>query len=124
MVRGLFPRTEQHAVLATLEPSVVFLTSANIERLLPGCSFDSSAWTLANPHLANHGAELLVENAQSFTRQPTFSTTASAPPWASPRHERRSGCSTSGGQPRHPGRWPGLAYLSLVQLVPVQRPDV
>ncbi len=36
MVRGLFPRAEQDAVLATLEQSVVFVTSANIERLLHG----------------------------------------------------------------------------------------
>src|SRR5580704_14825998 len=31
MVRGLFPRAEQEAVLSTLERSVVFITSANIE---------------------------------------------------------------------------------------------
>ena len=32
MVRGLFPRAEQDAVLGTLEQSVALLTSANIER--------------------------------------------------------------------------------------------
>ena len=63
MVRGLFPRAEQEAVLATLEQSVVFITSANIERLLHGCSFDSSAWTLANLYLASVGAELLAKDA-------------------------------------------------------------
>jgi hypothetical protein len=63
MVRGLFPRAEQDAVLATLEQSVVFITSANIESLLHRCSFDSSAWTLANLYLASVGAELLAKNA-------------------------------------------------------------
>jgi hypothetical protein len=51
MVRGLFPRVEQDAVLATLETSVVFVTSANIEPLLLEHGYDSSAWTLANLYL-------------------------------------------------------------------------
>jgi hypothetical protein len=63
MVRGLFPRAEQDAVLATLEQSVVFVTSANIEPLLLKTSFDSSAWTLANLYLACLGAELLGADA-------------------------------------------------------------
>jgi hypothetical protein len=63
MVRGLFPRAEQDAVLTMLERSVVFLTSANIEPLLSECSFDASAWTLANPYLASVGGELLGEDA-------------------------------------------------------------
>jgi hypothetical protein len=63
MVRGLFPRAEQDLVLATLEQSVVFLTSANIEPLLFERAFDSSAWTLANLYLASIGAELLGEDA-------------------------------------------------------------
>ena len=63
MVRGLFPRAEQDAVLATLEQSVVFITSANIETLLHECGFDSSAWTLANLYLASLGAELLGKDA-------------------------------------------------------------
>jgi hypothetical protein len=63
MVRGLFPRAEQQVVLATLEKSVVFLTSENIERLLNGPGFDSSAWTLANIYLASLGADLLSANA-------------------------------------------------------------
>jgi hypothetical protein len=50
-------------VLATLEKSVVFLTSANIEPLLLDHGFDSSAWTLANLYLASLGAELLDEDA-------------------------------------------------------------
>jgi len=63
MVRGLFPRVEQDEVLATLEKSVVFLTSANIEALLLEHGYDSSAWTLANLHLASLGADLLGEDA-------------------------------------------------------------
>ena len=63
MVRGLFPRVEQDAVLAMIEQSVVFLTSANIEPLLLDQAFDGSAWTLANLYLASLGAELLGEDA-------------------------------------------------------------
>lgn len=63
MVRGLFPRTEQNAVLGRLEQSVVFTTSANIERLLRRCRFDSTAWTLANLYFASFGAELLGKDA-------------------------------------------------------------
>jgi len=63
MVRGLFPRVEQDIVLAALEKCVVFLTSANIEPLLLGQGFDSSAWTLANLYLGSLGAELLGEDA-------------------------------------------------------------
>lgn len=63
MVRGLFPRVEQDQVLATLEKSVVFLTSVNIEPLLLEHGYDSSAWTLANLYLASLGAELLGDDA-------------------------------------------------------------
>jgi hypothetical protein len=63
MVRGLFPRAEQDAVLAALEQSVVFITKANIERLIRECAFDNSAWTLANLYLASLGAELLAKDA-------------------------------------------------------------
>jgi hypothetical protein len=63
MVRGLFARAEQDRVLATLERSVVFITSANIERLIYDCAFDSSSWTLANLYLASLGAELLGKEA-------------------------------------------------------------
>jgi hypothetical protein len=62
MVRGLFPRAERDAVLATIGRSVVFVTSANIAPLLLERSFDSSAWTLANLYLASVGAELLGED--------------------------------------------------------------
>jgi hypothetical protein len=63
MVRGLFPRLEQDAVLATLQKSVVFLTSANIEPIMIEHGYDSSAWTLANLYLASLGAELLGDDA-------------------------------------------------------------
>jgi hypothetical protein len=63
MVRGLFPRVEQDAVLSRLEQSVVFTTSKNIERLIHECTFDKSAWTLANLYLASVGAELLAKDA-------------------------------------------------------------
>jgi hypothetical protein len=63
MVRGLFPRVEQNAVLMMLERSVVFLTSANVEPLLLGHGYDSSAWTLANLYLESLDAELLGEDA-------------------------------------------------------------
>lgn len=63
MVRGLFPRAEQDVVLATIEQSVVFLTSTNIEPVLLKQSFDGSAWTLANLYLASLGAKLLGEDA-------------------------------------------------------------
>ena len=63
MVRGLFARAEQDAVLATLEKSVVFLTTSNIEPLLLENGFDRSAWDLANLYLASLGDELLGEGA-------------------------------------------------------------
>jgi hypothetical protein len=63
MVRGLFPRAEQDVVIATLERSIVFLTSANIEQLLTERSFRTRAWTLANLYLASLGALLLAAKA-------------------------------------------------------------
>ena len=63
MVRGLFPKAEQDLLLAMLQRSVIFVTGANIESLLLECSFDGSAWTLANLYLASVGAELLGEDA-------------------------------------------------------------
>jgi hypothetical protein len=68
MVRGLFPRAERDAVLATIGRSVVFVTSANIAPLLFERSFDSSAWTLANLYLASVGAELLGEDTPHLVR--------------------------------------------------------
>lgn len=66
MVRGLFPRAEQDVVLAMLARSIVFVTSENIEALLLERSFDSSAWDLANLHLASLGAELLGDEAPNL----------------------------------------------------------
>ena len=66
MVRGLFPRVEQGAILAMLEKSVVFVTSSNIEDLLLGPGFDSSAWTFANLYLASLNAPLLADDAPSL----------------------------------------------------------
>lgn len=63
MVRGLFPPSEQGAVLALLERSVVFVTSANIETLILARPFDRSAWSLANLHLESVGADLLGKTA-------------------------------------------------------------
>src|SRR6188768_697542 len=42
MVRGLFARAEQDIVLATLEKSVVYVTSETIERILLNHGYDSS----------------------------------------------------------------------------------
>lgn len=63
MVRGLFPREEQDAVLAVLERSVVFVTPANIVQVLLKSSWLNTAWDLANLYLLGVGAELLGEDA-------------------------------------------------------------
>ncbi|MHB8590132.1 MAG: hypothetical protein ACYDA0_15010 [Candidatus Dormibacteraceae bacterium] len=63
MVRGLFPRAEQAAVLGMLESSVVFVTSNNIDRLLQDQVWDRSAWNLANLFLSSVGADLLGQDA-------------------------------------------------------------
>ena len=66
MVRGLFPRAEQDIVLATLEGSVVYVTSENIESLLLASDFDRTAWDLANLYLGSLGAALLGKDAPSI----------------------------------------------------------
>jgi hypothetical protein len=63
MVRGLFPKAEQAAVLAALEKSVVYVTAETVEPLLLNHSYDSSAWDLANLYLCSVGAPLLGEAA-------------------------------------------------------------
>ena len=63
MVRGLFARAEQEAVLATLERATIVLTPENIEGLLLAVSYLSSAWNLANLYLTGVGANVLAENA-------------------------------------------------------------
>lgn len=63
MVRGLFPRAEQDAVLALVEKSVVFLTPSNIEEVLREAKWPRSRWGLANLYLGAIGAELLADDA-------------------------------------------------------------
>ncbi len=63
MVRGLFSKVEQDVVLATLEKSIVYVTSETIEPLLLNHSWDRSAWDLANLYLLSVGAKLLGEDA-------------------------------------------------------------
>lgn len=63
MVRGLFPRAEQDAVLALVERSVVFLSPGTIGSVIQEQSFHRSAWNLANLYLYNVGAELLGPGA-------------------------------------------------------------
>ncbi|WP_199724497.1 hypothetical protein [Corallococcus sp. AB011P] len=63
MVRGLFPVSEQGAVLSLLEKSVVFLTPANITQVLLKSSWLSTAWDLANLYLLSVDAELLGPEA-------------------------------------------------------------
>jgi hypothetical protein len=60
MVRGLFPKTEQDAVLALLERSVVFVGPDNVEAVIREQSrWLHTAWDLANLYLASIGAETL-----------------------------------------------------------------
>lgn len=63
MIRGLFPRAEQDAVLALVERSVVFLTPNNIEASLRASRWPRSAWDIANLYLGATGADLLSEDA-------------------------------------------------------------
>jgi hypothetical protein len=66
MVEGLFPKTEQGAVLAMLERSVVFLTPANIEAVLRSTPWLDTAWSLANLYVASIGAEKLSQEARAI----------------------------------------------------------
>ena len=63
MVRGLFPRAEQDAVMALVERSVVFLAPSNIEEALREARWPRSAWDLANLYLGAIGADLLADDA-------------------------------------------------------------
>jgi len=63
MVRGLFSKAEQDVVLATLEKSVVYVTSETIEPVILSQSYDRSAWDLANLYLLSVGAKLLGPEA-------------------------------------------------------------
>jgi hypothetical protein len=66
MVRGLFPRAEQDAILRLLEGSVVFLTPDNIENVLRNEGFPNSAWTIANVYLSSVDAEPLGGKGQGL----------------------------------------------------------
>ena len=63
MVRGLFPAHEQAAVLEVLGRAVVFLTPANIDVVLSGMRWLTTAWDVANLYLASVDAPLLSDSA-------------------------------------------------------------
>ena len=63
MVRGLFARAEQDLVLATLEKSVVYVTTDTIESIILNHTWDHSRWDLANMYLLSIGAKLLGRKA-------------------------------------------------------------
>jgi hypothetical protein len=66
MVRGLFVRVEQEAVLSVLEGSVVLLTTANIRQVLLEARWLHTAWDLANLYLGSVSAPLLGPNAPAI----------------------------------------------------------
>jgi hypothetical protein len=66
MVRGLFRRSEQEIVIGALERSVVFLTPENIEQVLRGQMWTSTAWDLANLYLGSLGARRLSASAPNL----------------------------------------------------------
>ena len=63
MVRGLFPRSEQQAVLEVLGRSVIFLKPSNIDAILGETRWHGTAWALANLYLVSVGAEPLADDA-------------------------------------------------------------
>jgi len=63
MVRGLFPRSEQQAVLEVLGPSVIFLKPSNIDAILGETRWHGTAWALANLYLVSVGAKPLSDDA-------------------------------------------------------------
>jgi hypothetical protein len=63
MVRGMFPRSEQEAVLALLTRSIIFLTPENVEPVLLGMRWLKTAWDTANLYLTSFGAEPLSVEA-------------------------------------------------------------
>lgn len=66
MVRGLFPKDEQAAVLEVLAGSVVFLTPSNIESVLSKMQWLGTAWDLGNLYLGGFDGELLSEDAPNL----------------------------------------------------------
>jgi len=63
LVRGFFARAEQDVVLATLEKSVVYVTSETIESIILKHRWDRSRWDLANMYLLGVGAKMLGKKA-------------------------------------------------------------
>lgn len=63
MVRGLFPRVEQDTVLTALERSLVFLTPDNIQEVLRGSRWLSTAWDIANLYLLSVDQAPLADDA-------------------------------------------------------------
>jgi len=66
MVRGLFPKDEQAAVLEVLAGSVIFLTPSNIESVLSKMQWLGTAWDLGNLYLGGFDGELLSEDAPNL----------------------------------------------------------
>jgi hypothetical protein len=66
MVQGLFPATEQRAVLEMLSGSVVFLTPDHIEVVLHTTPFLSTAWRLANLYLLSLDVKPLSDDAPTI----------------------------------------------------------
>lgn len=64
MVKGLFPRSEQDAVLRVLEKSLAFLTTETIETLIHETD-PSTAWIIANAYLDSIKAQRISEEAPS-----------------------------------------------------------
>lgn len=61
MVSGLFPANERETVLRLFDPSVVFLTPDNIDKIIAEADWLSTAWTLADLYLESVGAPPLGE---------------------------------------------------------------
>jgi len=66
MVRGLFPRREQAAVLGVLERAVVFLTPDAIAAVLREARWPGTAWRLANLYLVSVGRDPLAPDAPAI----------------------------------------------------------
>ena len=63
MVGGLFPPNEREPVLTVLAGSLVFPTHDNIDSVLTGTPWLSTAWDLANLYLDSIDADLLSDDA-------------------------------------------------------------
>ncbi len=63
MVRGLFARVEQEAVLDVLGNSLVFLTPATVDTAIERMPWPGTAWDIANLYLEGCGVPRLAEDA-------------------------------------------------------------